>query len=1265
MTPRTPSINQQILTPQGNIPIADIREGQEVIGYDYETKQQEVYIVSKKGPFSKSKSWWRDGKAHFVSHKNQFWIKVNRKYSFAPHQSIYANGNVVHAFELKIGDVLEDINGKKIMVSRVERIKSEAPKYLLVIEKKKNFLKKTFADSVKRNRLLYKAFHKKIKEPHTYYIDGILAHNASRYWVGGSQTWDGTAGTKWAATDGGASGASVPTAADDVFFTASSSGTITTSGTTTDVCRSLNSTGFAGTLSHAAGTIITIGDATAGASNIALKLVAGMTYTLGNATTSEIDFVSTSATVQTVDFASKITGNVVLNASSNGSWQLTGTWGTSSVNGSQATTLTKGTLDTNGQTIHWGRFDFSSASNKAITLGASTINLYGTNGATRVWNGAATGVTFNANTSTISMKTALAGGLGAFTPVGLTYNNITVDAGGSNMDLGGGLTCANLTVTGSTNKTDNLVLSGSTIVTNTFTVNGNSSVNRILIRSSVFATQRSISAATVSTSNIDLQDISGIGAGSWNLSAITGNSGDCGGNSNITFTTGASQTWAGTSGGNWSANAWTSRVPLPQDDVVISSAFSASQTITNDMPRVGKSINWTGSSGSPVWSFGTVSTTMFGSLTLIAGMSITGANGMTFAALADATITSNGISSSTLNTAVNCRSGATISLADNWATANGVGNFQITAGGFNSNSFTINCNLFQTSGTLTRSITLGTSTINLTGTGAGNQWNIVAVTGLTFSGASSTIVYLRTSASTRVFAGGGLTYGTLTYTVAGSTGILQITGSNTFNTINFSDVTNARTLQFTAATTTIVANWNVFGTSGKLMTVNSITAASQATVKVTTTQNTSYVDAKDINSNVAGGIPINDSTGGVNSGNNDYWVFPGGVISVSDSGTGTEGSPSITTTVPLTDSGSGSDSPSVQATVPLSDSGSGTESAPSISAVVALDDYANRRYALSFDGLQNYLNLGQQSVLAGIPNGGTFYVGIDIQADPGTNAKAVYEKNVGGSPNKQAFGIDIFPTAGKTTMGMAIEIQNGGIFADYANYNIFADGQRHLVEFVWNFINNTKFIFVDGVFVPSGGGGSNGPPHWQGWDTDGVMGYTPAIGANNGPFKIFDFKLGQTSSNLSVHYDFTRNQGDSVADDTGNGWTATLQGSPKPEWVSMPFDRETVSISNTFTIADTGVGVEAVAIAATLAIADSGVGVDALDVANTFSLSDSGVGAESTPSIINTFTITDAGVGVDIVRVIDLFTRRRRPIIMKMKESKTYMKMKESRTYLK
>lgn len=65
---------------------------------------------------------------------------------------------------------------------------------------------------------------------------------ADRYWVGGTNTWNTTAGAKWSTTSGGAGGASVPTLNDDVYFDQNSNVgtgafTVTLSGTVN--CRNI------------------------------------------------------------------------------------------------------------------------------------------------------------------------------------------------------------------------------------------------------------------------------------------------------------------------------------------------------------------------------------------------------------------------------------------------------------------------------------------------------------------------------------------------------------------------------------------------------------------------------------------------------------------------------------------------------------------------------------------------------------------------------------------------------------------------------------------------------------------------------------------------------------------------------------------------------------------------------------------------------------------------------------------------------------------
>ena len=64
---------------------------------------------------------------------------------------------------------------------------------------------------------------------------------AARYWVGGTASWDATAGTKWALTSGGGGGQAVPTASDDVFFDVGS-GTCTVTIAASATCLSLSKT---------------------------------------------------------------------------------------------------------------------------------------------------------------------------------------------------------------------------------------------------------------------------------------------------------------------------------------------------------------------------------------------------------------------------------------------------------------------------------------------------------------------------------------------------------------------------------------------------------------------------------------------------------------------------------------------------------------------------------------------------------------------------------------------------------------------------------------------------------------------------------------------------------------------------------------------------------------------------------------------------------------------------------------------------------------
>ncbi len=646
-------------------------------------------------------------------------------------------------------------------------------------------------------------------------------------------------------------GGVAPTAADDAVLQATTTSMTINTGS---VCRSLDATLFTGTLTHTAGVTLAIGDGTAGAGNVALAF-GTFTYTLGNAATSAISFISTSATVQTINFNGKTTGNVTFNATSNGSWQYTGghVCGTTAV-----VNLTKGTLDINGQTCSWGSFLSDSGSTRSLILGAASITI--TKGSfSDVWKYTGNNTSLSAASSTITFSgsTAQMGG-----PNG-TYGSIVFTGGSAKIATWGSQTCENLTFTGTASKTITFEVSAPITVTGNLTINGNSSINRVLFYSGTLGSARTLTAANISISNADFQDITAAGAASWNLSAQT-DIGDCGGNSGITFPASVTQTWSGTSGGNWSTNAWTTRVPLPQDDVVINAAFSASQTVTADMPRLGRSIDWTGATGSPSWG-NSVAHSVFGSITLVSGMTISGTNALTLAGRGSFTLTSSGVVYSQQPTLA--APSGTYTLNDALATT---ANIAITTGTFVTSGFDVTCSRFTSNTSSTRTITLSTTIITTVSTTTAATVDLAGGT-LNFSGESATFNITGATSNTRTFSGFGKTFGTLTYTVAGSTGKLTITGSNTFDTLNFSDATNARTLEFTAGTTNTINNFNVVGTAGKLMT---ITSASSATHTLSKASGIVSIDYVSISYSIAGGgARWYAGANSANGGNNTGWIF--------------------------------------------------------------------------------------------------------------------------------------------------------------------------------------------------------------------------------------------------------------------------------------------------------------------------------------------------------------------------------------------------------
>jgi hypothetical protein len=104
-----------------------------------------------------------------------------------------------------------------------------------------------------------------------------------------------------------------------------------------------------------------------------------------------------------------------------------------------------------------------------------------------------------------------------------------------------------------------------------------------------------------------------------------------------------------------------------------------------------------------------------------------------------------------------------------------------------------------------------------------------------------------TKATSKTFAGAGGSYGTL---VQAGAGALTISGSNTIADIQAT--TRPSTITFTAGTTQTVSAFNLVGTAGNLVTINSTSSGSQFTLsKSSSTVTVSYLSIRD--SNVTGG----------------------------------------------------------------------------------------------------------------------------------------------------------------------------------------------------------------------------------------------------------------------------------------------------------------------------------------------------------------------------------------------------------------------------
>ena len=650
---------------------------------------------------------------------------------------------------------------------------------------------------------------------------------ASRYWVGGTAAWDGTAGSKWALTSGGAGGQAVPTSADDVFFTNLSTGTCTISAGNTGA-KSIDCTGFTGTLG--------------GTANIAVSgnitLVSGMTFSPSN-----ISVIATS----TITFAGKNIGTLAVNGAGITVTQADAATITS-------LTVTAGTYTTANFTLTAGSVFGTGTSTRGLTLGSSTVTVSGT------WFMETTGLTISAGTSTISISSASTTFYGA----GKTYNNVSfTSAAATTLAITGANTFNTLTLTATAGAGVVPISFDSTQTITTMVCNGASEIRRIWLQSDTIGTARTITATTWTTfTYLDFRDIT-------LTNAKSGTSiGNCLGNTGITFSTAKTVYWNLTGAVNWSSTGWATssggtpavaNFPLAQDTAVFDNTGAATTVTLNSGWNVG-TVNASARTSAVTFSFsgGNAIFSVYGNWSNGTGVTHSGTGlSLYFSGRTTQTITSNGKSFSVgiFGSGVS----NTITLADALTCTA----FTLSGTtGLSLGSNTLTCTSFANSSTSTRTLALGTGSITVTG-----NFNATS-TGLTVTG-SATISL--TSATAKTFAGGGVNYGSTIN--QGGAGALTITGANTFSNItNTYGATGATSILFTAGTTTTFSNWNASGTIGNLLTIGSVTAASHTLSKASGTVNADYLSIS--RSTATGGATWNAGANSTNGGNNSGWIFP-------------------------------------------------------------------------------------------------------------------------------------------------------------------------------------------------------------------------------------------------------------------------------------------------------------------------------------------------------------------------------------------------------
>lgn len=689
---------------------------------------------------------------------------------------------------------------------------------------------------------------------------------ANRYWVGaGNGVWNTQA--RWSATSGGSGGATIPTSADNVFFDANSgSGIVSISASTS--CLNIDTTGFAGSITMTSSYALTI-------VGTFLKLTVPLTGTSSN----NFYISPTAGITMSVDVNNMVTGPNVAFQGANTSICLL------------ASNLSGNMISHSNNTLRLQGFKITASSTFSNTNLASCIIDFGATESTIE----ATTITINPLSVTQNSENAsfICNNGTLTSSAARTFKSLTINAttaaGAILIGSPGSTFTTGITYNAAPASRLNFPTSASTTITvGHFQVNGQTEFCYVGNTSTTVGAGR-VSATTTTLNNVIFDKFTALGTAPW--------TGDSVGVISPTLTTGITPTpfttitatLSATTADWFNASIWDlGRAPLLDDDVIIN-CTAATATLTNTGGRalnIG-SLTYQSTSSTVISSnLGTPSVNIRrGGYELKSGisfLSVATAPSLNLEAVYPGTyfirsaIGLNGTACAKVVIPITSVNEVTY-IVDSDFLISGVysanyfnhlkGNLELSA----------NCAFFRvpdfdSSGSTTRSITLNTATVQITGPSSG--WYPVG-TGITISAANATIELIADGVTTNrtMYMGGG-TYGTIKLS-GNFGGTNSIAGPGTVNTISHTK-TSAFTLNISGAIS--VENFLIEGTSSARITMsgtNTLTKIGGGTVTLNylTISNSTALPAN----TWFGGPDTTD--GGGNTGwafnTNRYWVGTG------------------------------------------------------------------------------------------------------------------------------------------------------------------------------------------------------------------------------------------------------------------------------------------------------------------------------------------------------------------------------------------------------